>query len=237
MQTQKINISLNGKMLSTRHLTGQSALDALAEMKGLSGDAREDTFPTKASPSDIKRLTCLYAITPSIEGVHGIMMFTRMYGAETVLLIDRDLKVFQIPMENIPSELFKGSLIDGVLTVSKKGDPTFVRSDAWIVAGTDVSALHWGDRVAQMRACFQGFKSRSKDLVKLADWDWPMPESASVAKRLQKVKDDYHTKGYLMAHITSAPGTDFFEIEHSEQGEQLASKIIKTATDLYAKNC
>ncbi|AGE60048.1 mRNA-capping enzyme (mRNA guanylyltransferase) [Acanthocystis turfacea Chlorella virus WI0606] len=238
MQTQKINIYLNGKMLPTRQLISQSAHDALVEMNRLSGDACGETcFPAKASPSDIRKLTCLYAITPSIEGMHSIMMFTKLYDAEIVLLIDRNLKVFQILLENIPSELFKGSLIDGVLTVSKKGVPTFVRSDAWVVAGIDVSTLHWGDRVTQMRASFQGFKSRAKDCVKFADWDWPMPESASVEKRLKKVQDEYHTKGYLMAHITSNPGADFFEIEHSEHGEQLAAKIIKTASDLYMKTC
>jgi hypothetical protein len=105
------------------------------------------------------------------------------------------------------------------------------------VAGIDVSALLWCDRVTQMRACFQGFKSRSKDLVKFADWDWPMPESASVEKRMKKVQDEYHTKGYLMTHITSAPGADLYEIEHSEQGELIAAEIIKTASDLYMKNC
>jgi hypothetical protein len=88
-----------------------------------------------------------------------------------------------------------------------------------------------------MRASFQGFKSRAKDCVKFADWDWTMTESASVEKRLKKVQDEYHTKGYLLAHITSAPGADVFEIEHSEQGEQLAAKIIKTASDLYMKTC
>ena len=226
MQTQKINLSLSGKMLSLHQLTGQSAHDALVEMKRLFGcEDRPGHFPAKVGYADIKKLSSYYVMTPSIEGVRGIMMFTKLYGAEIVLLIDSDLNVFQIPLEHIPSELFKGTLIDGVFTVSKKGVTTFVRSDAWIVAGIDVSALWMAMRIAQMRACFQGFKSRTKDLVKFVDADWPLPEAASVAPRLKKVQEEYHTKGYIMTHITSGPDVDLFEVENS-----LAEAIIKTAT-------
>jgi hypothetical protein len=226
MQTQKINIPLNGKTLSLHQLTGQSAHDVLVEMKRLSGcEDRLVYSPAKVGYADIKKLSSYYVMTPSIEGVHGIMMFTKLYGAEIVLLIDNHLNVFQIPLENIPSELFKGSLIDGVLTVSKKGVTTFVRSDAWFVAGIDVSALWMAMRINQMRACFQGFKSHTKDLVKFVDRDWPLPESANVGPRLKKVWDEYHTKGYIMTHITSGPDADLFEVENP-----LAEAIIKTAT-------
>jgi len=57
MQTQKTKLSLNGKMLSLHQLIGQSARDALVKMNRLSGNGREYTIPTKASPSDIKSLT------------------------------------------------------------------------------------------------------------------------------------------------------------------------------------
>ena len=226
MQTQKTKLSLNSKMLSLHQLTGQSAHDALVEMKRLSIDARGETrLPAKVGYADIKKLSSYYVMTPSIEGMRGIMMFTKLYGAEVVLFIDIGLNVFQLPLENIPSEMFKGSLIDGVLTVSKKGATTFVRSDVWIVAGINVSSLSMGIRIAQMRACFQGFKSRSKDLVKFADRDWPLPESSSVATRLKKAQEEYHTKGYIMTHVASGPDADLFEVEDS-----LAEVIIKTAT-------
>ena len=226
MQTQKSNVFVNGKVLSLHQLTGQSAHDALVEMKRLSLDDHKKfrlpgPNPVSIQKKDLAKLRSGYVISPKTDGTRYILMFTRMYEYKVVMIIDRALNVYLLPLQIVPRNLYQGTLFDGELTITKSGKPTFVLFDAVVVAGVTVSHLTMGDRVIAMRRSLKSFRAHDKDPAVLAMKDWAPIESPNVKARLKVSEDVYHTDGYVMVNVnkpvTYGRDIDFFKLKPSDK--------------------
>ncbi|AGE50291.1 mRNA-capping enzyme (mRNA guanylyltransferase) [Acanthocystis turfacea Chlorella virus Canal-1] len=222
MQTQKSNVFINGKVLSLHQLMGQCAHDALAEMKRLSLDDHKKVRlpgpnPVSIEKKDLAKLRSDYVISPKTDGTRYILMFTRLYNYKMVIIVDRALNVYLLPLQIVPRNLYQGTLFDGELTVTKSGKPTFVLFDAVVVAGVTVSHLTMGDRVIAMRRSLKSFRKHEKDPAELACKDWAPINSANLKTRLKVSEDVYHTDGYVMVNvnkpITYGRDFDFFKVK------------------------
>ncbi|AGE59544.1 mRNA-capping enzyme (mRNA guanylyltransferase) [Acanthocystis turfacea Chlorella virus OR0704.3] len=222
MQTQKSNVFVNGKVLSLHQLTGQSAHDALVEMKRLSLDDHKKfrlpgPNPVSIEKKDLAKLKNSYVISPKTDGTRYILMFTRLYKYKVVMIVDRAMNVYLLPLQIVPRNLYQGTIFDGELTVTKTGTPTFVLFDAVVVAGVTVSHLTMGDRIIAMRRSLRSFRTHEKDPAVLAMKDWAPIESPNVKTRLKVSEDMYHTDGYVMVNVnkqvTYGRDFDFFKVK------------------------
>jgi hypothetical protein len=171
MNTIKSNVFVNGKVLSLHQLTGQSAHDALVEMKRLSIDDHKKLRlpgpnPVSIEKKDLTKLRSGYVISPKTDGTRYIMMFTRLYEYKVVMIIDRAMNVYLFPLQVVPRALYQGTLYDGELTVTKTGKPTFVLFDAVIARllssfddiplnDTDPRRVAWVQTRARVMDCVQ----------------------------------------------------------------------------------
>ncbi len=89
-----------------------------------------------------------YVFSPRLDGTRFFLVFYQNRQKQPVAcLVDREYRVFSLPVTDLPDFIFSGTVIDGDLCVTKDQEPVFVASDCLMSCGNRCSVYRFDQRI------------------------------------------------------------------------------------------
>lgn len=159
--------------LALHRLKGRDADGIVTEMHALVGDPPPSVprFPGP-NPVSLERahLPTLrpdrYWICEKTDGTRCAMLCVTYRGHRLVVLLDRKLTAYVLPLRRVPKALFQGTVLDGELAFDKVSNQhQFMVFDAVMVSGIPVFHKPFSYRLADVRLALRDYRPDAGDGV------------------------------------------------------------------------